>query len=102
MLLKISRTTLHHALGRREKIEDLGNNNSLWAFSGRLPRKDKVVVDALRWLIEFFWHDNKRVSPNQRDVVRRQIGSRSHESHAKHFSDMTQTQFYEKLVQTYP
>lgn len=70
-------------------------------FSGRLPCKDKVVVDALRTLIETFWHDNTRVSPNQRDVVRRQIGSINHEPHVKHYLDMTQTKFYERFLQKF-
>jgi len=62
------------AIGRHQRVED-PNTNELWAFSGRLPRKDKVVVEALRSLIEDFWNNYTRVSLNQRDVVRRRIGS---------------------------
>jgi hypothetical protein len=54
--LRIGRSTLQRALQRWEGIED-PNTNSLWSFSGRLPRKDKVLVDALRTLIEKFWQD---------------------------------------------
>ena len=55
---------------RREKIEN-SNETSFWLFQGRPPCKDKVIVDALRTLIKFFWHDNTRASPNQKDVVKR-------------------------------
>ena len=55
---------------RREKIEN-SNETYFWSFQGRLSHKDKVIVDALRTLIENFWHDTTRASPNQKDVIKR-------------------------------
>ena len=99
--LRISRTTLVKALVRWEKIEN-SNETSFWSFQGRLPCKDKVIVDALRTLIENFWHENTRASPNQKDVIKRRIWKTNREPHAKHFLDMTQTQFYEMFLQRFP
>lgn len=93
--LRISITMLVKALARQEKIEN-SNENSFWSFQGRLPRKDKVIVDALRTLIKNFW------KPNQKDVFKRQIGIINHEPHANFFLDMTQTQFYEFFLQRFP
>ena len=76
--------------------------NELWTFSGRLPRKDKEISEALKSLIEDFLKNNTRVSPNQRDVVRRRIGSRNREPRAKHFLDSNQTQFFAKFIGMYP
>ena len=84
-----------------EKIEN-SNETSFWSFQGRLPCRDKVIVDVVRTLIEFFWCDNTRASPNQKDVVKRWIGKTNCEPHAKHFLDMTQIQFYKIFLQIFP
>ena len=73
---------------RCERLED-ATKNELWKFSGRLPRKDKEIREALKSLIKDFWKNNTRISPNQRDVVRRRIGSQNHDTHVKHFLDST-------------
>ena len=56
----------------------------------------------MRTLIEDYWKNNTRPSPNQKDVVRRRIGSRNREPHPKHFLDTTQTQFFHKFQNDYP
>ena len=71
-------------------------------FQGRLPCKDKGIVDALRTLIERILHDKTRASPNQKGVVKQRIGKINCEPNAKHFLDMTQTQFYEMFLQRFP
>ena len=71
--LRISRTMLVKALERQEIIED-SKNTYFCSFQGRLPCKDKYIVDALRILIENLWCDNTRALTNQRDVVKRRIG----------------------------
>ena len=86
---------------RHERLED-PTKNELWTFSGRLLRKDKEISEALKSLIEDFWTNNTHVPPNQTDVVRRRIGSRNCNPHAKHFSDSTQIQFFEKFIGMYP
>ena len=75
--------------------------NELWTFSNRLPWKDKEISESLKSLIEYFWTNNTCVSPNQRDVVRRRIGSQNREPHAKYFLDSTQTQFFAQFIGMY-
>ena len=89
-ILKIGRGTLRRAMLRRERLED-PTKNELWTFSSRLLRKDKEISEVLKSLIKYFWENDTCVSPNQRDIVRRSIGSQNHDLHAKHFLDSTQT-----------
>ena len=100
-IFKIGRGTLRRAMLRHERLED-PTKNELWTFSGRLPRKDKEISEALKSLIEYFWKNKTCVSPNQRDVVRRKIGSQNCDPHEKHFLDSTQTQFFAKFIGMYP
>ena len=58
-------------------------------FSGRLQRKDKEISEALKLFIKDFWTNNMHFFPDQRDIVRRMIGSQNHDPHAKHFLDTT-------------
>ena len=60
------------------------------------------ISEALKSLTEIFWKNNTRVSPNQRDIVRKRIGSQNRDPHAKHFLDSTQTQFFTKFIGMYP
>ena len=53
-------------------------------------------------VIEDFWKNNTFVSPNQRDVVRRRLGSQNRDPLVKHFLDSTQTQFFAKFISMYP
>ena len=68
---------------------------TLWAFSGRLPRKDMKLVKAVKGLVQTFWHDNTRPSSKMKDVLKHCRGSRNTEPHVKHYLDMTQTQLFE-------
>ena len=76
--------------------------NELRKFRSRLLQKDKEISEALKSLIKYFLKNNTRVSPNQRDVVRRRIGSQNRDPHVKHFLDSTQTQFFAKFIGMYP
>ena len=68
---------------------------TLWAFSGRLPRKDMKLVEAVKGLVRTFWHDNTRPYSNTKDVlIKRCRGSMNNEPHFKHYLDMTQTQLF--------
>ena len=96
--LKIGRGALRRAMLRHKRLEDL-TKNELWIFSGRLPRKDKEISEALKSLIEDSCKNNTCVSPNQRDIVKRRISSQNHDPHAKHFLDSTQTQFFAKFIE---
>ena len=43
-------------------------------------------------------HDNTRVSPNSRDVLKLRVVSKICDPHPKHLLDMTQTEMFKKLV----
>ena len=47
---------------RREQL-DSGETN-VWSFVGRLPRSDMNLIDAVKGLVQEFWHDNSRPSSN--------------------------------------
>ena len=68
---------------------------TLWAFSSRLPRKDMKLVEAVKGLVQTFWHDNTRPSSNMNDVLKHCRDSRNNEPHVKHYIGMTQTQLFE-------
>ena len=69
----------------------------MWAFIGRLPHSDMKLIEAIKGLVQEYWHDNSRPSSNQKYVVKLRKGSRDHEPHIKHFLDMTQTELYERF-----
>ena len=80
---------------RRDSLDVEGQMEKLWAFSGRLPRKDMKLVEAVKGLVHTFWHDNTRPSSNTKDVLKHCRGSKHIEPHVKHYLDMTQTQLFE-------
>lgn len=95
--IKLNPKTLIRATKRRESIEK-DPINHCWSFSGRLPRSDMKLTNKIKYLIEKYWHDNRRVSPNIRDVLKLRVGSKIHEPHPKHLLDMTQTELYKKFL----
>ena len=80
---------------RRDNLDVEGQMETLWAFSGRFPRNDMKLVEAVKGLVQTFWHDNSRPSFNTKDVLKHCRGSRNNEPHVKHYLDMTQTQLFE-------
>ena len=89
--------TLERAVKRRVNFE-CDPTNILWTSSDRLPRCDIKLTSEVKSLVEIFWHDNTRVSPNSRDVLKLRIGSKIHDPHPKHLLDMTQTKLFKKFV----
>ena len=75
---------------RRDSLET-GCQIDMWAFTGRLPRSNMKLIEAIKGLVQEYWHNNSRPSSNQKDVVNLRKGSRDREPHIKHFLDMTQT-----------
>jgi hypothetical protein len=61
----------------------------LRAFTSRLPCFDVELIGVVKRLVQYFWNENNRPSPNQNDLLNLRRGSRDHESHIKHFLDMT-------------
>ena len=76
---------------RRDSLDVEGQMDKLWAFSGRFPRKDMKLVEAVKGIVQTFWHDNTRHSSYTKDVLKCCRGSRNNEPHIKHYLDMTQT-----------
>ena len=60
------------------------------------------LVEVVKVLMHAFRHNNTRPYSNTKDVLIHCKGSRSHESHIKHYLDMTQTQLYEMFKATDP
>ena len=71
--LNVNRKTLERAVKRRVNFE-CDPANIFWTSSGRLPRCDMKLTIEVKCLVEFFWHNNTRVSPNSRDVLKLRVG----------------------------
>ena len=95
--LNVNHKTLERAIKRRVNFEcDLAN--FLWTSSDRLPRCNMKLTSEVKSLVEFFWHDNTRVSPNSRDFLKLRVGSKIRDPHPKHLLDMTQIEMFKKFV----
>ena len=70
----------------------------MWTSSARLSRCDMKLTREVKSLVEIFWHDNTRVLPNSRDVLKLRVGSKIYDPHSKHLLDMTQTKLFRKFV----
>ena len=93
-MFKVSRKTLRKYSHVRGKLDNL-SQIYCWAFISRLPCSNMKLIDAIKELVQKFWHENTRTSSNQKDVLKLRKGSKYHQPHIKHFLDMTQTKFYE-------
>jgi hypothetical protein len=100
-LLKIHPRSLRAGRRRRQIIEaePLG---AIWAYGGRAPRCDKVLVGVVKETIERFWVENCRASPIFKNVIRKRIGRGDYIEHHACFLDQTQTQLYCLFLQTHP
>ena len=89
----MNRKTLERVVKRRVNFE-CDPTDILWTFSGRFPRCDMKLSSEVKSLVENFWHDNTRVSPNSRDVLKLRVGSKICDPYLKHLLDMTQTKMF--------
>ena len=69
-IVPLNPKTLKKYSVRRDSLDVEGQMETLWAFSGRLPRKDMKIVEAVNGLVKTFWHDNTRPSSNTKDVLK--------------------------------
>ena len=53
----------------------------MWAFAVRLPHSDMKLIEAVKGLVQEYWHDNSRLSSNQKHVVKLRKGSKDREAH---------------------
>ena len=87
--------TLKNYSVRKDNLDVEGQIETLWEFSYRSPHKDMKLVEAMKGLVQTFWHDNTRPYSNMKDVLKHCRGSINTEPHVKHYLDMTQTQLFE-------
>ena len=87
-LVNLNVKTLRRYSIRREHLDTIAQTN-FWAFIGQLPRRDMKLVDAVKGLVQRFWHDHTRPSSNWKDVLKLRRGSKDCEPHIKHLLDIT-------------
>ena len=51
--------------------------------------------EAVKGLVQTFWHDNTRPYSNTKDVLKHCRGSMNNEPHVEHYLDMKQTQLFD-------
>lgn len=62
----------------------------------RAKRQDGLP-ELVKETIKTYWHEQTRVSPNKKDIVRKRIGVRLYESHPTHYLTDTQVSFVSLL-----
>jgi len=61
--------TLYRYCIRREHIEKTSQTD-FWALISRLSRFNTKLIDAVKELVQGFWHHNTTPSSNQKDVLK--------------------------------
>ena len=87
--LGASRYLVRKAFLRRTSVDETGEN--LWAGGDRKRRSDALSAED-RSAVCGWWETETTVSPNKKDVKRRRIGPKEHETHATHYLQMSQVQ----------
>ena len=86
---------------RRRRLE-LGEEGALWGFSGRAPRCDRLLKPEMRALIETFWEERSRASPEYKKVLRRRVQRGEYIEHHSCFLEMTQTELFFEFRREHP
>ena len=84
-----SRYLVRKAFQRRAEVDETGEN--LWAGGDRKRRSDALSPEDQTAVCNW-WETETTVSPNKRDVKRRRIGAKEHETHATHYLQTSQVQ----------
>ena len=63
---------LRRYCSRREQLDS--GEIEVWSFVGRFPCSNMKLIDAVKGLVQEFWHDNSRPSSNQKDVLKLRMG----------------------------
>ena len=50
---------------RRDSLET-GCQTDMWAFTGRLPHFDMKLIEAVKGLVQEYWHNNSRPSSTKK------------------------------------
>ncbi|KAG0620499.1 hypothetical protein M758_4G220900 [Ceratodon purpureus] len=85
--LGASRYLVRKAFQRRAEVDEIGEN--LWAGGDRKRRSDALSAEDQNAVCSW-WETETTVSPNKRDVKRRRIGMKDHETHATHYLQVSQ------------
>jgi hypothetical protein len=88
MCIGMNKRTLKRAVARRYLLND-GAQGEVWAKVDRRRRKDSLQQPIIDAVVEW-WTAETRVSPNKKDVRRKQVGVRSFISHATHWLEESQ------------
>ena len=100
-ILKVRREALRIGSSRRRRL-DLGEEGSLWSFIGRAPRHTRLLQPDLRSMIETFWEEHSRASPEYKKVLRRRVQRGEYVEHHACFLEMTQTELYLEFRHAHP
>ena len=100
-ILKMRRKALLLGSIRWRRL-DLGEEGSLWGFSGRAPRCTRLLQPELRAMIETFWEEHSRASLEYKKVLRRHVQRGVYVEHHACFLKMTQTELYLEFRHVHP
>lgn len=89
--LGASRYLVRKAFQRRAEVDETGEN--LWAGGDRKRRSDALTAEETSAVCSW-WETETTVSPNKRDVKRRRVGVKEHETHATHYLQVSQVSDY--------
>ena len=100
-ILKMRRKALRLGSIRRCRL-DLGEEGSLWGFSGRAPRCTHLLQPELRAMIETFWEERSRASLEYKKVLHPRVQRGVYVEHHACFLEMTQTELYLEFRRVHP
>ena len=92
--LGASRYLVRKAFQRRAQVDETGEN--LWA-GGERKRRSDALTPEVRGAVCSWWETETTVSPNKKDVKRRRISAKEHDTHATHYLQVSQVQFSHAL-----
>ena len=97
-LIKTSRKSLWRHSKFRTQIDE-NDEGACWANICRRPYHDRLP-DGVRDRVKEFWDSNSRVSPNEKDQLRRRISKGVYESHSKHITQVSQVELFERFMES--
>ena len=75
---------------------DENDELACWAIICRQPYKDRMG-ECVKDIVQKYWLEHARVSPNSRDVIRQILSQNVYEICPKHIMEMTQVQLFNKF-----
>ena len=81
---------------RRRRLS-LGEESALWGSIGHAPHHNRLLHPKLISLIETFWEEHTRASPEFKKVLRKRISKGVYAQHHACFIETTQTELYKEF-----